>query len=102
MTPAMARALETTSYEMAKIQHVYEEPDSVFGWVEALNGAVADYVASDAPLADVYPRLVRVAALALLTLSHLPGPAEIDGLIGFDGLTDDRWSAPRPLPGPEE
>ena len=77
---------EVVGYELAKIDHSYQAPGSVFGWLEAFNAAVYDYAACPSALAELYPALVRLTALGVRVIEQLPAPGEIEGLVGFEGL----------------
>jgi hypothetical protein len=53
--------------------------------VEALQAETAAFPAEALPLAELYPRIVRLAGLSLTVLAALGDPDEVDGLHGFEG-----------------
>lgn len=54
--------------------------------VEALQAEAAAFPQDHLPLADLYPRVARIAALSVSVLASLGDPDEIDGLQGFEGF----------------
>jgi hypothetical protein len=82
----LADVLEVVGYEQAKILHT-EVPATVLDVLEELLCTASHQ--SDVgvpPLAELYPTVVRLAALSLMAMRALPLPDEIDGLRGFEGL----------------
>jgi hypothetical protein len=54
--------------------------------VEALQAEAATFPQSPLPLADLYPRVARLAALRVSVLAALGDPEEVDGLQGYEGF----------------
>jgi hypothetical protein len=54
--------------------------------IEALHAEAASFPARHVPLAELYPRVARLAALSMGVLAALGDPDEVDGLQGFEGF----------------
>ncbi len=83
----LAEVLEVIGYEQAKILHT-APPSDVFELLEILNAEARGQPDHVAPLPELYPAIVRLAALSLMALRCLPLPQEIDDLQGFEGVLD--------------
>lgn len=55
--------------------------------VEALHTEAAAFPDGHLPLADLYPKVARLAAISVSVLAELGEPDEVDGLKGFEGFT---------------
>jgi hypothetical protein len=86
--PALELALAVVGYQWALRADEFVAPDAIAG-LEQLRATVDDFPSGQAPLADVYPHVARLAALSLKVLASLGDPGEVDGLRGFEGF--DVW-----------
>lgn len=55
--------------------------------VEALHAEAAAFPDEHVPLAELYPKVARLAALSMSVLAALGDPDEVDGLEGFEGFS---------------
>lgn len=82
---ALAQALAVIAYRW-EVHGDRIVPGDTIHAVEALQAEVASFPQEQAPLSELYPRVVRLAGLSLSVLASLGDPDEVDGLRGFEGF----------------
>lgn len=81
-------SLETALAVIAYRWQVHGEraaPDDIAA-IEALHDAAASFPDHHVPLAELYPKVARLAALSMGVLAALGHPDDVDGLQGFEGF----------------
>jgi hypothetical protein len=90
--PPLRLGLELVAYELARRPNAVRPRDPIAA-VEAALEAARQLPAAGAALCELYEPLLRLAADALVALSSLPEPDEVDGLTSLAGF--DQWRRQR-------